>query len=597
MFIYIWFYFSLLEKYINSETCFEYSCEECESSEYGKCIKCRENFQLIDGTCPCDDTSCALCLEPLSKYSCLLCKRGYHRENNACICNIDYCQICGEDKCLKCLDSYRYDDSLKKCLKRRDNAFTCYDNNCKFCYTREEKSCYECNIGYYLKEGVCKIANSANSNGICSSGYYEKDSYCYLKCQGLNCNKITGDNNSCDNNKCIQCFRNDLSYVEKCQNKELCRIDGCKICLTENECAECVRGYYYYSGKCYKCSDGCSLCTNANECDYCISGYNLDNEKKCVFSNSFDFNTILYTTKKEELIRLKNHPNEYNRNSLEEVFDDSSICGKVNDYNDECLECTLPYKLKRKKCISTCTDSNCKECDDNNECKECKDEYTLEDKKCIIKCSENCEKCQNRYTCIKCRRGKTLSNGKCIDISEEELNNNQLNQQNQEEQVAEVINNQKNKGKNLFFLIYIFTGVLVLVAIIIFIIICIKRRKHFNNNLDNLNNINRNQQAITPIQRPNENNNNQGQDPYHNIKYKSETDELSEKIKIEKDFKKHKKNDLMSSQSGSLICNVCFKTNCELSHFKCGCSFQVCKECHAQVIEKFHKCPGCRADI
>ena len=45
----------------NNNTCFEYSCEECNSPEYGNCTKCRYGWTLIDGTCPCFNSSCAVC--------------------------------------------------------------------------------------------------------------------------------------------------------------------------------------------------------------------------------------------------------------------------------------------------------------------------------------------------------------------------------------------------------------------------------------------------------------------------------------------------------------------------------------------------------
>ena len=55
--------FLFANKIINcgNSTCFEYSCDECLTSEYGTCIKCRDEFRLVDGTCPCSDINCALC--------------------------------------------------------------------------------------------------------------------------------------------------------------------------------------------------------------------------------------------------------------------------------------------------------------------------------------------------------------------------------------------------------------------------------------------------------------------------------------------------------------------------------------------------------
>jgi hypothetical protein len=57
----LYFLFSILiflkRNYVRSShiECFEYSCKECETEEYGKCTKCRDGFKLIDGKCPCAD--------------------------------------------------------------------------------------------------------------------------------------------------------------------------------------------------------------------------------------------------------------------------------------------------------------------------------------------------------------------------------------------------------------------------------------------------------------------------------------------------------------------------------------------------------------
>ena len=47
--------FIFTTRLILNKTCFEFSCEECESEEFGKCTKCKENFELVDGNCPCKD--------------------------------------------------------------------------------------------------------------------------------------------------------------------------------------------------------------------------------------------------------------------------------------------------------------------------------------------------------------------------------------------------------------------------------------------------------------------------------------------------------------------------------------------------------------
>ena len=72
----------------NNNTCFEYSCEECNSTEYGHCTKCRYGWLLVDGTCPCFNTSCAICTTGLAGLDvCKLCKNGYVWKNNYQIVN------------------------------------------------------------------------------------------------------------------------------------------------------------------------------------------------------------------------------------------------------------------------------------------------------------------------------------------------------------------------------------------------------------------------------------------------------------------------------------------------------------------------------
>ena len=77
IFLYYEIFFLLFNKNINCENtqCFEYSCEECLTEEYGKCTKCRNGFRLLEGTCPCADLSCALCETGLAGlHICKLCK-------------------------------------------------------------------------------------------------------------------------------------------------------------------------------------------------------------------------------------------------------------------------------------------------------------------------------------------------------------------------------------------------------------------------------------------------------------------------------------------------------------------------------------------
>ena len=44
-------------------------------------------------------------------------------------------------------------------------------------------------------------------------------------------------------------------------------------------------------------------------------------------------------------------------------------------------------------------------------------------------------------------------------------------------------------------------------------------------------------------------------------------------------------------------CNICFQRKNVLVHFKCGCAFEVCKNCYIKIKTTGNKCPGCRGII
>ena len=129
-------FFSLLKINCSHQECFEYSCDECESPEYGKCTKCRSDFTLIDGTCPCYDSSCALCTTGLAGLNiCEQCKEGYLLSNNDCNCNINNCEQCAIDGCKKCKTGYYYNETSKECIKQKDEEkINCFDPNCDGCF-------------------------------------------------------------------------------------------------------------------------------------------------------------------------------------------------------------------------------------------------------------------------------------------------------------------------------------------------------------------------------------------------------------------------------------------------------------------------------
>ena len=307
-------FFSLLKINYSHQECFEYSCDECESPEYGKCTKCRSDFTLIDGTCPCFDSSCALCTTGLAGlHICEQCKEGYLLSNNDCNCNINNCEQCAIDGCKKCITGYYYNETSKECIKQKDEEkINCFDPNCDGCFSEEKGACDYCKTGYYLKKGEC--LQLLNYNNGCPSGYIQSGEYCYPMCSGINCGFYGIPQGNiiflCPENDCLICVNFNIMIFSECDNSEVCSgLDGCLNCLTNDECLICNQGYYLIGGLCKKCSEGCSICSSANKCQVCMSGYELTLNKTCNLTYNFDYDIEEYKEKKQDLIE-KYYPEE-----------------------------------------------------------------------------------------------------------------------------------------------------------------------------------------------------------------------------------------------------------------------------------------------
>ena len=195
----IFYYFLLIilsKKNINCGklTCFEYSCDECETQEYGKCTKCREGFTLIDGKCPCSDSTCALCVNGLAGlHLCYLCKDGYYKYENDCYCLINNCERCSDNICLRCRDGYFFNATTNECEKLEDeeDENTCYDENCDSCFSEEKGACEYCKDGYTERKGECNELPTLDANSSCPEGYYKSGNNCLEECGGVECVRCT----------------------------------------------------------------------------------------------------------------------------------------------------------------------------------------------------------------------------------------------------------------------------------------------------------------------------------------------------------------------------------------------------------------------
>ena len=566
-------YFFLLinfNDYIKCD-CFEYSCEQCVTEQYGKCTRCREGFTLIDGTCPCLDSSCALCDKNSSNFQqCYQCKNGYYNFDSKCHCDLENCNVCGEYGCLKCNYGYYYNIISEKC-----EEINCHDNNCRLCFSQDEGTCFLCKETYSLSNGEC-TANTGSNDNI--GDYHVIDSsFCDKECNDLGCTEEYIENGEtyykCASNNCLKCKDNILYTIDNCENSYSCNLDGCMVCRTYEKCCKCRQGYRLDNGNCLKCPKGCSKCRTNDKCDYCFSGYQLNSDMQCILSNTFDFNTNIYKSKKKDLI------NKY----YQEIY--------INEELSQDIKC----------------DQNCNKCYDNTGiCKECKTNYNLVDNMCIYECSSpdctckttDCEKCSNKKhnSCTKCKNGRQLIDGRCWNI----VNNCQEN-------IPECIlcnghdkcyscsdNYNLNEGrdyckKKINVGLIVSLSVIGFFVIIAIVIISFNYKKICPRIGDNNRNVPNNQNNN------NDNNNNDN----NNNNYESDRNRvlsLDRKKRFQKEFDEIS-NKVSTDSKSNEKCNICFKTGVHVAHFACGCAFAVCRECYVECKFRNIKCPGCRGVI
>ena len=435
----------------NINSCFEYSCEECNSSEYGKCTKCRNGWELIDGTCPCFNSSCALCITGLGGLNiCQVCKKGFVWDDFYCNCNISNCEQCGEDKCLVCKVGYYYNNATNKCEKpKEENMISCLDPNCDICFSEYEGACVKCKEGYNEIKGSCNPLEKADNRGRCPKNYYKIDNYCFPICRGIDCYvKSYNSYSLCPSNKCLLCNNNHLDSWTECDNSVECSLNkGCMNCISNDECLYCNQGYYLLGGICHKCIEGCSICYDNNSCEYCLSGFELTLDKKCNLTYNFDFDIELYNRQKEILLNKTCSDN----NCLSCTYrDEKEECQKCSigygPYRERCRECSsncldcfylsgLQYCRECEngyminsggKCSLICSDENCSECyleKGKEYCKSCKNNYKVNEEKCSP-CSnwEGCNDCyysNGKEYCKECINGYYLKDGNCTKCSDE----------------------------------------------------------------------------------------------------------------------------------------------------------------------------------
>lgn len=216
-------------------------CKECKDDEYSKkneCVKlggnqvrggsdkntpvdCKDNQYVKDNACNDCDSSCEKCVSPDGH--CVLCKLGTYGVDTS---NKRTCRQCIDSKCDNCAQDYTIcEDCGPGDYLSGSSCKSCIPD-CHLC--TNEKNCFKCENGKYVKGGKCVDASQFKAGSI------------------------------------------------KCAN-------DCKRCSTYLQCDQCNPGFYVNDDKlCGQCPGHCAECVTPEYCSVCASGYGKDDDGECV---------------------------------------------------------------------------------------------------------------------------------------------------------------------------------------------------------------------------------------------------------------------------------------------------------------------------
>ena len=369
------------------------NCLKCSSDDLGKCIDCKDELFLLDGTCKEN------------------CPQGYYNNtvDKTCKkCNTSCLSCTNSTQCTVCASGYHFKEGTFDCVicplnthvVVGDECRTCKVSYCDKCVASDDKVCDVCAGNRVLIDGECKES--------CPVGHYQVGQFCY----------------TCSNG-CIECT--DETKCNKCS--EL-------MFLLDNECVEqCPSGYGYDDNKnCKKCTvENCKEC-NGNTPDVCV---------KC------EDDIYLHDNTCKNDCPEGHYPNE----EEDKCYDCPVNCKHCSEDGAKCDECMDGFYLKEGVCVNTCGEGyfkvevakqcnpcsteGCESCG-NNTCTKCLDGLMLFIKDGVRTCVANCEtgyykatengadickkcgtacaQCVDNETCVVCAdEGLVLYNGKCIN--------------------------------------------------------------------------------------------------------------------------------------------------------------------------------------
>ncbi|ELP84060.1 protein serine/threonine kinase, putative [Entamoeba invadens IP1] len=254
----------------SNQKCVSKESAHCNAISNSICISCEQKFYLEEENCsPCGE-NCDVCR---NNSLCSICTSPYYNHNGICEENKrDNCNTEGEASCLRCEDSFYFDDQStpmsSNCTKCSPNCLTCTT------YSR----CLSCSDSLFLVGNTCQTMNegctkamiSGGGCAICENGYYR---------DGIECKKCDDSCKSCQyNTVCYECSDNyfwatstsckNYSYLTNCvSGKE-----------SVNGCTQCLDGFYIATPFCLSCQENCLLC-DSTLCTKCVDNYILKNSQ------------------------------------------------------------------------------------------------------------------------------------------------------------------------------------------------------------------------------------------------------------------------------------------------------------------------------
>ena len=332
------------------ESCYN-SCKKCSGKSTNpqnqKCISCKENYYLVDGTTNCEE-KCSR-NETIDKYYykdkgkgiCINC----HKNNNGKIY-----KFIDEDECISKNDldkrpyNYRYIDINTGVLEK------CFEN-CMECYGYSNNSnnmmCLSCKHNFFFKEGTSNCYNVIQ-NGT----FFNSNKKIYQDCNSncLECEERA--------DKCTKC-RKDQGYI--LNNNNIC----IKVCdsnkyLLGDDCVESCGNYYYQdvSNK---------VCVNCKEKNKYIDLNNL---------------TLGCIDKRENYYENTSNTEFVKFGVIQKCHDKCKSCygNSTNDNDQKCITCKSNTYLRYEmgNCMDSCDDVHdyYYVIDENNKCINCKKEST-----------------------------------------------------------------------------------------------------------------------------------------------------------------------------------------------------------------------------